>query len=83
MGADQAVTDDGNEAREGLVARVIELLPNAACRVELESRAQVIAHSASANAANFVRVRLNDKVLVELSPHDRTRGRIVKLLGKG
>ncbi len=83
MGADQAVTDGENEAREGLVARVIELLPNAACRVELESRARVIAHSASANAANFVRVRLNDKVLVELSPHDRTRGRIVKLLGKG
>jgi translation initiation factor IF-1 len=83
VGADQAVTDGENEAREGVVARVIELLPNAACRVELESRALVIAHSASANAANFVRVRLNDKVLVELSPHDRTRGRIVKLLGKG
>ena len=77
------MTDSENEAREGLVARVIELLPNAACKVELESRAQVIAHPAGANAANFVRIRMNDKVLVELSPHDRTRGRIVKLLGKG
>ena len=77
------MTDVENEAHEGVVARVIELLPNAACRVQLESRARVIAHSASANAANFVRVRLNDKVLVELSPHDKTRGRIVKLLGKG
>ena len=75
--------DEGNEAGEGVVATVIELLPNAAYRVELENRARVIAHSAGANKANFVRVRLKDKVLVELSPHDRTRGRIVKLLGKG
>jgi translation initiation factor IF-1 len=43
----------------------------------------VIAHAVGVTAANFVRVRVKDKVLVELSPHDRTRGRILKLLGKG
>jgi translation initiation factor IF-1 len=64
-------------------ATVIELLPNATCRVELASRGRVIAHLAPATSANFVRVRVKDKVLVELSPHDSTRGRIVKLLGKG
>ena len=67
-------------AMSGVAATVVELLPSAACRVELESGAQVIAH---ATAANFVRVRVKDKVLVELSPRDKTRGRIVKLLGKG
>lgn len=63
-------------------AVVIELLPNAAFRLQLASLAQVIAHAPGALAANFVRVRPQDKVLVELSPHDRTRGRIVKLLKK-
>ena len=75
MGADEAV--------KGVTATVIELLPNAACRLELENRAQVIAHTAGPKTANFVRVRVKDKVLVELAPHDKTRGRIVKLLGKG
>ena len=69
-------------SKAAVVATVIELLPNAGCRLELESRAQVIAHSAGATTANFVRVRPKDKVLVELSPRDKTRGRIVKLLRK-
>jgi translation initiation factor IF-1 len=64
-------------------ATVVELLPNAAYRLELDSRARLIAHAAGVNEANFVRLRLKDRVLVELSPHDRTRARIVKLLGKG
>ena len=70
-------------AMSGVAATVVELLPSAACRVELESGAQVIAHATGPTAANFVRVRVKDKVLVELSPRDKTRGRIVKLLGKG
>lgn len=64
---------------KGLMATVLELLPNATYRVELESREQVLAHAAAA-AKNFVRVRPGDRVRVELSAHDRTRGRIVKLL---
>lgn len=63
-------------------ATVLELLPNAAYRLELESREQVVAHAAAAKAANFVRLRANDRVLVELSPHDRKRGRIIRLLEK-
>jgi translation initiation factor IF-1 len=63
-------------------AVVLELLPNASYRVQLESREQVIAHAAPARSANFVRLRPKDRVLVELSPHDRRRGRIVRLLDK-
>ena len=64
-------------------ATVIELLPSATCRVELANRARVVAHAAGATKTNFVRVRVGDRILLELSPHDMTRGRIVKLLGKG
>ena len=74
--------DAGRKAERAVEATVIEQLPNAAYRVELASREQVIAHAAGARETNFVRLRLKDKVMVELSPHDRTRGRIVRLLGK-
>ena len=61
-------------------AIVVELLPQAAVRVKLENQDLVLAHFAGATKANFVRVRPGDRVQVDLSPHDRTRGRIVKLL---
>ncbi|MFB3779070.1 MAG: translation initiation factor IF-1 [Bryobacteraceae bacterium] len=76
------MSEDARERRRA-EGTVIELLPSATCRVELETRDRVIAHMVGARSANFVRVRVKDRVLVELSPHDRTRGRIVKLLGKG
>jgi translation initiation factor IF-1 len=62
------------------MATILELLPNATCRVELESKEQVLAHAAGAAERNFVRVRPGDRVRIELSPHDRTRGRITELL---
>ncbi len=74
MGADPAVK---KQAVEG---QVLELLPHAAYRVELSTRAQITAHAAGASKTNFVRLRPKDKVLVELSPHDPTRGRITKVL---
>lgn len=64
---------------KGVVATVLELLPQATVRLELESRQRVLAHAAGAKK-NFVRVRPGDRVLVELSAHDRTRGRILELL---
>jgi translation initiation factor IF-1 len=63
-----------------VVATVLELLPNATCRVELEARQQVLAHAAGAAVKNFVRVRPGDRVSVEISPHDPGRGRIMKVL---
>jgi translation initiation factor IF-1 len=74
MSADEGV------ALEAVTATVLELLPNAAYRLELEDRRQVRAHAAGAGKLNFVRVRPGDRVQVELSPHDPTRGRITKLL---
>ena len=68
------------EGGEAAVATVLELLPNATYRLELESRQMVLAHTAAASGTNFVRLRPKDKVLVELFPQDKTRGRIVKLL---
>ena len=59
---------------------VVELLPSAVIRVKLANQELVLAHAASASKLNFVRVRPGDRVQVEISPHDRTRGRIVKLL---
>jgi len=74
MGSDEAV--------KGVQATVLELLPRAIVKVELESREEVLAHAAGGKEVNFVRMRPGDQVLVELSPHDRKRGRIVKLLRK-
>ena len=77
MGADEAVTSTSQDAT------VLELLPSAAYRLKLDNEDIVLAHATGASKANFVRVRTGDRVRVELSPHDRTRGRIVELLTKG
>jgi translation initiation factor IF-1 len=63
-------------------ATVVELLPNAAYRLELESRTRVLAHAATASTLNFVRLRPGDRVEVELSPHDPNRGRIMRLISE-
>lgn len=61
-------------------AEVVELLPNAVVRVKLENEDLVLAHAAGASKLNFVRLRPGDRVAVEIAPHDRTRGRITKLV---
>ena len=71
--------NERSEAR-GQRAEVIELLPSAGYRLKLEDENIVTAHAAGAGVRNFERLRPGDKVRVELSPHDRTRGRIVELL---
>ena len=63
-------------------AQVVELLPSAAYRVKLENEEIVTAHAANAVSRNFMRLRPGDRVAVELSEKDRTRGRIVQLLEK-
>jgi translation initiation factor IF-1 len=70
------------EKAAGVEAVVVELMPAAAYRLKLENEDLVIAHATGASAANFVRLRPGDRVRVELSPHDRTRGRIVELLNE-
>ena len=62
---------------------VMELLPSALVRVRLEGEHEIVAHSTSSQRANFVRLRVGDRVRVALSVHDRTRGRVLQLLTKG
>ncbi|NLJ41799.1 MAG: translation initiation factor IF-1 [Clostridiales bacterium] len=55
---------------------VVEALPNAMFQVELENGHKVLAHISGKLRMNFIRILPGDKVTVELSPYDLTRGRI-------
>ena len=70
------------EGRQAIVVEGIvrESLPYAQYRVELDGQRQVTAHTPSGPGKNFVRVLVGDRVRLELSPRDRTRGRIVEKL---
>ena len=57
--------------------KVIEALPNAMFRVELETGHEVLAHISGKMRMYYIRILLGDKVLVELSAYDLTRGRII------
>jgi len=56
--------------------RVVEALPNATFRVAFQNDHIAIAHICGKMRKNFIKVLLGDRVLVELSPYDLTRGRI-------
>ncbi|MBN1818673.1 MAG: translation initiation factor IF-1 [Sedimentisphaerales bacterium] len=56
---------------------VLDALPNAMFRVELESGHQILAHVSGKMRMHFIRILPGDKVTVEMSPYDLTRGRIV------
>jgi translation initiation factor IF-1 len=55
---------------------VVELLPNATFRVKLENNHEIIAHTAGKMRKNRIRVLTGDKVMVEMTPYDLTKGRI-------
>ena len=65
---EEAITVDGT---------VVEPLPNAMFRVELEGGHRVLAHVSGKIRKNFIRILVGDRVKVELSPYDLQRGRIV------
>jgi len=56
---------------------VIETLPNAMFKVELENKHVVLAHVSGKMRMHFIKILPGDKVTVELSPYDLTRGRII------
>jgi translation initiation factor IF-1 len=60
-----------------LQAKVVEALPNAMFRVELENGHKVLAHVSGKMRMNFIRILPGDQVTVEMSPYDLNRGRIV------
>ncbi len=57
--------------------KVLETLPNAMFRVELENGHRVLAHISGKMRMHFIKILPGDKVTVELSPYDLARGRIV------
>ena len=65
---------------QGVEAVVVEERPSAVYVVKLENQQRVLAHVVGAVKRNFVRLVPGDRVEVELSPHDPTRGRITRKL---
>lgn len=56
---------------------VIEPLPNATFKVELENGHKILAHISGKMRMNFIRILPGDKVTIEMSPYDLTKGRII------
>ena len=71
--------DSGGSKEDAIevMATVLEPLPNAMFRVQLENKHEVLAHISGKMRKNFIRILAGDRVAVELSPYDLTRGRIV------
>ena len=67
MAKEQAIRVDGT---------ILETLPNATFRVELESGHKVLAHVSGKMRMHFIKILPGDTVTVELSPYDLSRGRI-------
>ncbi len=67
-------------AKEELIelnGKVIELLPNAMFRVELENGHVILGHTAGNMRRNRIRVLVGDRVTVEMTPYDLSKGRII------
>jgi translation initiation factor IF-1 len=67
-------------SKEGVIrveGVVKELLPNTMFRVELENGHQILAHISGKMRMNFIRILRGDRVTVEMTPYDLTKGRIV------
>lgn len=63
-----------------LEGKVSETLPNALFRIELDSGQMILAHIAGKLRVNKIRVLPGDRVIVEVSPYDLSRGRIIRRL---
>jgi len=59
-----------------LEGKVVETLPNAMFKVELENGHQILAHISGKLRMNFIKILPGDKVTIEMSPYDLSRGRI-------
>ena len=88
--ANQRICDEiaGMEGRKGglnmsksdvieVEGKVVEKLPNAMFKVELENGHQVLGHISGKLRMNFIKILPGDKVTIELSPYDLTKGRII------
>ena len=80
---DEGTRGEGVQGERTAEGVVVEVLPSALIRVRLEGEHQLLAHLPSTQRANFLRLRVGDRVRVALSVQDRTRGRVLELLAKG
>ena len=75
-----ATTERGPRQPEGdtiaMEGKVVESLPNAMFRVQLENGHEVLGHISGKMRINYIKITPGDRVTVELSPYDLTRGRI-------
>jgi translation initiation factor IF-1 len=67
----------GKEKTIEIMGTVLETLPNAMFHVELENSMKILAHISGKMRMRFIRILPGDKVTVELSPYDLSRGRII------
>jgi translation initiation factor IF-1 len=77
---DRGITKEIRLSKEDAIevmAVVVETLPNAMFKVELENKHQALAHVSGRMRKNFIRILPGDRVAIELSPYDLNRGRIV------
>lgn len=72
-------TEERAKKTKGIQAEgvVVQALPNAMFRVQLDSGPEILAHVSGKMRKYYIRILLGDRVLVELSPYDPTRGRIL------
>jgi translation initiation factor IF-1 len=80
FGSEEVVKEHVPKVKEGVVrvdGIVKETLPNAMFRVEIEGGHIILAHVSGKMRMHFIKILPGDKVAVELSPYDLTRGRIV------
>ncbi len=75
----QTENEESTASKSGKIeveGTVVEPLPNAMFRVELDNKHQILAHISGRMRKFFIKISPGDKVTVELSPYDLTRGRI-------
>ena len=68
--------------RVSVTGTVVEVLPHGLYRVAIEHQRQVTAHASGGPGRSFIRVLVGDRVRIELSSRDPTRGRIVAVVGR-
>ena len=81
VGRDEAPEIAGRPLEADQEGVVVEVLPRALFVVELGPTRRIVAHLSGHPRRNFVRVMSGDRVVVSVSPRDRTRGRILRRLG--
>jgi translation initiation factor IF-1 len=79
MGKARPKQDDQETKAVRVMGTVLEKLPNAMFNVELPNGHKILAHVSGKIRMRFIRIMAGDKVTVELSPYDLTRGRITWL----